>query len=78
MFMTTSLSNLVNNLSEGIHKIKWKYKHNDKKCETCRIMYEVCNCFQHELRKTNNKISSFMLYQILSTNIWCKVKATIF
>ena len=57
MFMTTSLSNLVNNLSEGIHKIKWKYKHNDKKCETCRIMYEVCNCFQHEVCKTNNKIS---------------------
>ena len=28
-------SNLVNNLSEGIHKIKCKFEHNDKKCETC-------------------------------------------
>ena len=28
-FMASSLSNLVNNLSEGIHKIKCKYGHND-------------------------------------------------
>ena len=28
------LSNLVNNLSEGIHKIKFKFRHDDKKCET--------------------------------------------
>ena len=31
--MTRSLSNLVNNLSEGIHKIKCKFGHDDKKCE---------------------------------------------
>ena len=31
--MTRSLSNVVNNLSEGIHKIKCKYGHDDKKCE---------------------------------------------
>ena len=28
-FMASSLSTLVNNLSEGIHKIKCKYGHND-------------------------------------------------
>ena len=32
--MASSLSNLVNNLSEGIHKIKCKYRHNDKKFES--------------------------------------------
>ena len=32
-FMTRSLSNLVNNLSEGIHSIKCIYGHDDKKCE---------------------------------------------
>ena len=31
--MTRLLSNLVNNLSEGIHSIKCKYGHDDKKCE---------------------------------------------
>ena len=31
-FMGSSLSNLVNNLPEGIHKIRCKYKHDDKKC----------------------------------------------
>ena len=36
-FMTSSLSDLVNNLSEGIHKIKCKYGRDDKKCETCGI-----------------------------------------
>ena len=36
-FMTSSLSNLVNNPSEGIHRIKCKIEHGDKKCETCGI-----------------------------------------
>ena len=44
-FMASSLSNLVNYLSEGIHKVKCKYRRNDKKCETCRIAYEIFNCF---------------------------------
>ena len=35
--MTSSLSNLVKNLSEGIQNIKCKYSHDDKKCETCGI-----------------------------------------
>ena len=33
-FIAISLSNLINNLSEGIHEIKCKYGHHDKKCET--------------------------------------------
>ena len=32
--ISSRLSNLVNNLLEGIHKIKRKYKHDDKNCET--------------------------------------------
>ena len=34
-FMASSLSNLVNNLSEGMHRIKCKFEHDDKKCEVC-------------------------------------------
>ena len=33
-FMASSLSNLVNNLSEGIKRIKCKYGHDDKNCKT--------------------------------------------
>ena len=33
-FMASSLPNLVNNLPEGIYKIKCKYGHDDQKCET--------------------------------------------
>ena len=32
--MTSLLSNLANNLSEGVHRIKYKYGDDDKKCET--------------------------------------------
>ena len=41
-FMVSSLSSLVNNLSEGVHGIKCKFRHDDKKCETCGIN---CDCF---------------------------------
>ena len=43
-FMASSLSNLVNNLSEGIHKIKCKYGHHDKRCKTCSSKYKNCEC----------------------------------
>ena len=51
--MTSSLSNFINNLSEGIHKIKCKYIHNDKKCETYKTEIKHCNIF---LEYTNFKI----------------------
>ena len=37
--------NLVNNLSEGIHRIKSKFGHNDKKCVTCGIKYKHFDFF---------------------------------
>ena len=40
-YMASLLSNLVNNLSERVHKSKCKYGHDDKKCETHGITYEV-------------------------------------
>ena len=50
--MENSLSNLVNNFSGGIHRIKCKLGHDDKKRQTCGITYQVCNCF---LKYTNFK-----------------------
>ena len=44
-FMASSLSNLVNNLYEGTHRIKCKYRHDDKKCEAYRNEYKYCDCF---------------------------------
>ena len=37
-FITSSLWNLVN-ISEVIHKIKYKFRHDDQKCETCGIKH---------------------------------------
>ena len=50
--MVSTLSNLANNLSEGIHRIKYKCRYDDKKCEICRIKYKYCDCF---LEYTNFK-----------------------
>ena len=44
-FMASSLSNLANNLSDGIHRVKCKYGHDDKNCETCGIKYRYCSYF---------------------------------
>ena len=41
--MASSLSNLVN-LAEGIHKIKCKYGHDNKKCETYGTKCKGCEC----------------------------------
>ena len=43
--MASSLSNLVNKLSEGTHRIKCKLVHNDKKHETSGHKCKYCNCF---------------------------------
>ena len=62
--MASSLSNLVNNLSEGIHISKYKFRLDDKKCETCRIRYKYCDWF---LEYTNFK-DDFILYKCLCCN----------
>ena len=43
--MASSLSNLANNISERIRRIKCEFGHNDKTCETCGIKYKYYNCF---------------------------------
>ena len=51
-FMASSLSNLANNLSKGIHRIKCKFRHDDKKrgikCKYCDCFLEYTN-FKDEL-----------------------------
>ena len=44
-FIVSSSSNLFNNHSEGIHKIKCKFRHDDKNCKRCGIKYKHCDCF---------------------------------
>ena len=43
--MASSLSNLANNLSEGICRIKSKLGPHDKKYEACGIKYKYFHCF---------------------------------
>ena len=43
-FIASSLSNLADDLAEGIYKVKCKNEHNDKKFEACGIKYKGCEC----------------------------------
>ena len=63
-FMASSLLNLVNNLSEGIHRSKCKFDHGNKKCETCRIKYKYYDFF---LEYTSFK-DDLMEYKYLCCN----------
>ena len=53
-FMASSLSNLVNNLAEGIYKIKCKFGHYNKSWKTCGIKYKDCQvCLEYKKIKDN-------------------------
>ena len=79
-FMRSLLSNLVNNLTEGIYKTKRKYKHSDKKCEICGIKCKGCECFL----EYRNFIVDLMKFKCSCCNkkyqkkFWWKLKETIF
>ena len=60
--MTSSLSNLVNNLSEGISRTNRKYGHDDKKCETCRINCKRCDYFLQYIHFKDDLIDYKYLY----------------
>ena len=61
-YMASSLSNLVNNLAKGIHKIKCKYGHDNKKCKTYGIKYKDCECCLEYTRTKNDLIEYKCLY----------------
>ena len=54
--MASSLSNLVSNLSEGLHRIKCKLGHEYKKCETCGIKNKYFDCFLEDPNFKDNLI----------------------
>ena len=62
--MASSLSNLVDNVAEGIHTIKCKYGHDNEKCETCEVKYKDFDFF---LKYPNVK-DDLIEYKCLSCN----------
>ena len=80
--MASSLSNFVNNLFEGIHKIKCKFDHDYKKWETCGIKCKYCDSFLEYTNFKDDLIEYKCLhckknYHLLA-QVWQKVKGTIF
>ena len=78
-FLVSSLSNLVNNLSEGINRTKCKLRHDDEKCKTYTSKYKYCDCFLDYRNFKDDLIEhkSLCCNKKLSTQVWRKVKATI-
>ena len=68
--MASSLSNPVSNLFEGIHRLKCKFGHNDKKCKIFGIKYKYCNSF---LEYTNFK-DDLVEYICLICSKNCRIK----
>ena len=60
-FMASSLSNLVDNISEGLHIIKCESEHDDKNCETCGIEYKYCSCLL-EYANFKDDLIEFKIY----------------
>ena len=77
-FMASSLSNLVNNLSEGILRIKCKVRHDDKKCEICGIEYKHWCCFLENFKDDLIEYKYLCCNKIYWKNVWGKVKGVIF
>ena len=63
-FIESSLSNLADDLAEGIYKVKCKNEHNDKKFEGFGIKYKGCECC---LEHTNFQ-DDLILYKLLRCN----------
>ena len=67
--MATLFSNPANNnLAEGIHKIKCKYRHSEKNVKTCGIKYKDCDCF---LEYTNFKqnVDVYVVIRIIKKSL---------
>ena len=65
--MVSSFSNLVYNRSKGVHR---KFRHGNKKCETCRIECKYCDCFLKYINFKDNLIEYKCLY--CNKNYECK------
>ena len=51
--MESSLLKVANSPAEGIHKLKCKYRLDNKKCEICGINYKVCEDLEYTNVKNN-------------------------
>ena len=73
--MASSLSNLVDNLSKVIHKIKCKYFNcflEYKRIEDDLIIYECLSCDEFYSRKLNKKLKRNLRFVIMtSIKLFC-------
>ena len=50
-FFASSLSNLADDIAKKVHKIKCKYGHANRKCETCEIKYKEYTSIKDDLKE---------------------------
>ena len=76
--MTSSLSNLVNNLSEAMLKVKCMSANDYRKSETCGIMHTYCNCFLEYIKFKDDSIEYKCCNKIYQRKFSEKLRETIF
>ena len=76
--MTNSLSNLVNNLSEAMLKVKCISSNDDKRSETCGIKHTYCNCFLEYIKFKDDSIEYKCYNKIYQRKVSEKLRETIF
>ena len=65
----SSLSYLVNNLFEGIHKINGKYGNNVRKYKTCKIEYKYCDCFLEYTNFKDDLTNVYVVTRIITKSL---------
>ena len=75
-FMATSLSNFVDNLTEGIHKIKCKYFNCFLEYESVKdnlIKYQCLSCNENYLNKIDEELKKRFknTFRFSNNDIWC-------
>ena len=61
-FVASSFSNLVNNFTKGIHKIKCKFRYCNKIFKTCKTKYKNFDCFLEYIIFKDDLIESKCLF----------------
>ena len=65
----SSLSYLVNNLFEGIHKINGKYGNNVRKYKTCKTEYKYCDCFLEYTNFKDDLTNVYVVTRIITKSL---------
>ena len=69
--MVSSLWNLVNNFSEGIHKTKWKFGHDDKNMKNLELNISITSVFLNiqNIKMIQQHPNIYVVTKVINTSL---------